>query len=84
MPTTTKSVTIALIKMAADAGLIPADLAETVRNAYRDYRRMQHGLRLNGTKARVAPEEVGDRVTAVRELWRWVFGERSTVTQADC
>jgi hypothetical protein len=41
-------------------------------------------LRLNGTKARVAPEEVGDRVTAVRELWRWVFGERSTVTQADC
>jgi glutamate-ammonia-ligase adenylyltransferase len=65
---------IALLKMAADAGLIPAELAETVRNAYRDYRRMQHGLRLNGTKARVAPEEVGDRVTAVRELWRRVFG----------
>jgi glutamate-ammonia-ligase adenylyltransferase len=65
---------IALLKMAADAGLIPVELAETVRNAYRDYRRMQHGLRLNGTKARVAPEEVGDRVTAVRELWRWVFG----------
>ena len=66
---------IALLKMAADAGLIPGDLAETVRNAYRDYRRMQHGLRLNGTKARVAPEEVGDRVTAVRELWRQVFGD---------
>jgi glutamate-ammonia-ligase adenylyltransferase len=66
---------IALLKMAADAGLIPAELAETVRNAYRDYRRMQHGLRLNGTKARVAPEEVGARVTAVRELWRVVFGE---------
>ena len=66
---------IALLKMAADAGLIPGDLAETVRNAYRDYRRMQHGLRLNGTKARVAPEEVGARVTAVRELWRLVFGD---------
>jgi glutamate-ammonia-ligase adenylyltransferase len=66
---------IALLRMAADAGLIPAELAETVRNAYRDYRRMQHGLRLNGTKARVAPEEVGDRVTAVRALWRQVFGE---------
>ena len=64
---------IALLKMAADAGLIPGNLAETVRNAYRDYRRMQHGLRLNGTKARVAPEEVGDRVTAVRELWHLVF-----------
>ena len=66
---------IALLKMAADAGLIPGDLAETVRNAYRDYRRMQHGLRLNGTKACVAPEEVGDRVTAVRELWRLVFDD---------
>ena len=66
---------IALLKMAADAGLIPGELAETVRNAYRDYRRMQHGLRLNGTKARVAPEEVGDRVTAVRDLWRQVFGD---------
>jgi glutamate-ammonia-ligase adenylyltransferase len=66
---------IALLKMAADAGLIPGNLAETVRNAYRDYRRMQHGLRLNGTKARVAPEEVGARVTAVRELWRLVFGD---------
>jgi glutamate-ammonia-ligase adenylyltransferase len=69
---------IALLRMAADAGLIPGELAETVRNAYRDYRRMQHGLRLNGTKARVAPEEVGDRVTAVRELWRWVFGETAS------
>ena len=69
---------IALLKMAADAGLIPGDLAETVRNAYRDYRRMQHGLRLNGTKARVVPEEVGDRVTAVRELWQQVFGETAS------
>jgi glutamate-ammonia-ligase adenylyltransferase len=66
---------IALLRMAAGAGLIPGELAETVRSAYRDYRRMQHGLRLNGTKARVAPEEVGERVTAVRELWRRVFGE---------
>jgi glutamate-ammonia-ligase adenylyltransferase len=64
---------IALLKMAADAGLIPSAPAETVRSAYRDYRRMQHGLRLNGTKARVAPEEVADRVLVVRELWRVVF-----------
>ncbi|MCM2287464.1 MAG: bifunctional [glutamate--ammonia ligase]-adenylyl-L-tyrosine phosphorylase/[glutamate--ammonia-ligase] adenylyltransferase [Sulfuritalea sp.] len=64
---------IALLKMAAEAGLIPGELAEIVRNAYRDYRRLQHGLRLNGTKARVDPAEVGDRVTAVRELWRLVF-----------
>ena len=65
---------IALLKMAAEAGLIPADLAETVRNAYRDYRRLQHGLRLNGTKARVDPASVADRVAAVRALWDRVFG----------
>ena len=64
---------IALLKMAADAGLIPGELAETVRRHYRAYRRTQHGLRLNGTKARVAPEEVAERVLVVRELWRTVF-----------
>ena len=64
---------IALLKMAADAGLIPAALAETVRNAYRDYRRMQHGLRLNGSNARVPPDGVADRVAAVRELWGLVL-----------
>jgi glutamate-ammonia-ligase adenylyltransferase len=59
--------------MAAEFGLIPVDLAETVRNAYRDYRRLQHGLRLNGTKARVEPASVSERVVAVRELWYIVF-----------
>ncbi|NJD35115.1 MAG: bifunctional [glutamate--ammonia ligase]-adenylyl-L-tyrosine phosphorylase/[glutamate--ammonia-ligase] adenylyltransferase [Betaproteobacteria bacterium] len=66
---------IALLKIAADLGLIPPDLAETVRNAYRDYRRMQHELRLNAARARVAPDLVQRRVDAVRELWRFVFGE---------
>ena len=64
---------IALLKIAADLGLIPPDLAETVRNAYRDYRRMQHELRLNAARARVAPDLVQQRVDAVRELWRIVF-----------
>jgi glutamate-ammonia-ligase adenylyltransferase len=64
---------IALLKIAAGLGLIPADLAEKVRNAYRDFRRLQHGLRLNGTKARVAVDSVADKVAVVRELWRTVF-----------
>jgi [glutamine synthetase] adenylyltransferase / [glutamine synthetase]-adenylyl-L-tyrosine phosphorylase len=64
---------IALLKMAADAGLIPADLADSVRNAYRDYRRMQHALRLNNQKSRVDPATIADKVAAVRELWRYVF-----------
>jgi glutamate-ammonia-ligase adenylyltransferase len=64
---------IALLKIAAGLGLIPADLAETVRNAYRDYRRMQHELRLNAARARVAPDLVQQRVDAVRKLWCLVF-----------
>ena len=64
---------IALLKIAAGLGLIPAQLAEQVRNAYRDYRRMQHALRLNAARARVAPDLVQQRVDAVRELWRVVF-----------
>ena len=64
---------IALLKIAAGLGLIPPDLAETVRNAYRDYRRMQHELRLNTARARVEPDLVQQRVDAVRELWRLVF-----------
>ena len=66
---------IALLKIAAGLCLIPADLAETVRNAYRDYRRMQHALRLNGARPRVAPDLVQQRVAVVRELWRLVFGD---------
>jgi glutamate-ammonia-ligase adenylyltransferase len=64
---------IALLKIAAGLGLISAELAEQVRNAYRDFRRLQHGLRLNGTKARVAVDSVADKVAVVRELWRTVF-----------
>jgi glutamate-ammonia-ligase adenylyltransferase len=64
---------IALLKIAGGLGLIPEELAEDVRNAYRDYRRMQHALRLNGARPRVAPETVQQRVDSVRELWRVVF-----------
>jgi glutamate-ammonia-ligase adenylyltransferase len=64
---------IALLKMAADAGLIPTDLADSVRNAYRDYRRMQHALRLNNQKSLVGKAEVAERVAVVRRLWKTVF-----------
>ncbi|MDP2132914.1 MAG: bifunctional glutamine synthetase adenylyltransferase/deadenyltransferase, partial [Sulfuritalea sp.] len=67
---------IALLKIAADLGLIPAELAERVRSAYRDYRRMQHELRLNAARARVAPDLVQQRVDAVRELWHLVFADQ--------
>ncbi|MCX7961242.1 MAG: bifunctional [glutamate--ammonia ligase]-adenylyl-L-tyrosine phosphorylase/[glutamate--ammonia-ligase] adenylyltransferase [Burkholderiales bacterium] len=67
---------IALLAIAAELGLVDAALAERCRNAYREFRRLQHALRLAGEKyARVAPERVGAHVAAVRELWRAVFGE---------
>ncbi len=65
---------IALLGIAARLGLIPAALAEPVQNAYRDYRRLQHAKRLNGSpKSRVARESVAERIAAVRALWEEVF-----------
>jgi glutamate-ammonia-ligase adenylyltransferase len=65
---------IALLRIAAEAGLIPADLADQVRDAYREYRRLQHQLRLNHLPARVETAAVADRIDAVRALWQHVFG----------
>jgi glutamate-ammonia-ligase adenylyltransferase len=65
---------IALLRMAADHGLIPPELAERCRNAYREFRRIQHSLRLNGARyARVPLERVADEVEAVKALWRALF-----------
>ena len=65
---------IALLKLAAKLRLIPADSASAVADAYREYRRRQHRLRLNGARyARVPAEEVRDHMAATRGLWRRVF-----------
>jgi [glutamine synthetase] adenylyltransferase / [glutamine synthetase]-adenylyl-L-tyrosine phosphorylase len=66
---------IALLKIAGDLGLVPPALAETVRNAYRDHRRLQHHLRLNGESLRVPMTQVASQVAAVRALWCAVFNE---------
>jgi glutamate-ammonia-ligase adenylyltransferase len=66
---------IALLKLAAQLGLISIESAESVGDAYRDYRRRQHWLRLNGAKyARVPAQEVTNRIDATRLLWATVFG----------
>jgi glutamate-ammonia-ligase adenylyltransferase len=65
---------IALLRIAADLGLIPAPLAERCRNAYREFRRTQHALRLNGAQyARVPQEQVAAHAGAVSGLWGTVF-----------
>jgi [glutamine synthetase] adenylyltransferase / [glutamine synthetase]-adenylyl-L-tyrosine phosphorylase len=60
---------IALLKMAASHGLIAPALAERCRDAYREFRRVQHSLRLNDAKyARVPAAQVESHIAAVREL----------------
>ena len=66
---------IALLRIAGGLGLIPPALAEKVGDAYREYRRTQHAQRLNSLPGRVARESVAERIGAVRELWRFVFGD---------
>jgi [glutamine synthetase] adenylyltransferase / [glutamine synthetase]-adenylyl-L-tyrosine phosphorylase len=66
---------IALLHMAGALGLIPAEHAHRVADAYREYRRLQHALRLNGAEfARVEPARVAQHIEATRALWRAVFG----------
>ncbi|MFN3883636.1 MAG: bifunctional [glutamate--ammonia ligase]-adenylyl-L-tyrosine phosphorylase/[glutamate--ammonia-ligase] adenylyltransferase [Rhodocyclaceae bacterium] len=66
---------IALLRIAAECGLIPRDLAEAVRDAYREYRRLQHQRRLNDLDGRVPAAPHRERIAAVRRLWQHVFGE---------
>jgi glutamate-ammonia-ligase adenylyltransferase len=68
---------IALLRIAAELGLIPGESAVAVGDAYRDYRRRQHWLRLNGARyARVPAEEVENPIRATLGLWAEVFERR--------
>ncbi len=64
---------IALLDIAADLGLIPHELADKVRNAYRQYRRIQHTLRLDDSDRAVDPQSVTEQVAAVTALWQLIF-----------
>ncbi|WP_374710516.1 bifunctional [glutamate--ammonia ligase]-adenylyl-L-tyrosine phosphorylase/[glutamate--ammonia-ligase] adenylyltransferase [Massilia pseudoviolaceinigra] len=65
---------IGLLRMFADLGLIDADLALAVGDAYRAMRKLQHQLRLQGKdSARIDPALVARHSAAVRRLWAAVF-----------
>jgi glutamate-ammonia-ligase adenylyltransferase len=65
---------IALLRIAAGLGLIQESLADPVRNAYREYRRMQHAIRLSdNAKGRPERAAVTRHIEAVRALWASVF-----------
>ena len=65
---------IGLLKLLASLNIIDHDLAEKVVLAYRDYRRMQHALKLQGAPhMRVALTLVSEHANAVKALWDKVF-----------
>ena len=65
---------IALLKLLASLNIIEQDLAEKVVLAYRDYRRLQHALKLQGAPhMRVETISVIAHITAVKALWSQVF-----------
>jgi glutamate-ammonia-ligase adenylyltransferase len=66
---------IALLKLSGALGLIDPHLAEDVANAYRDFRRRQHQIRLQGEdRARVPRVQVDDQARRVTELFKRVLG----------
>ena len=65
---------LALLKLAAQLALIDNATANAAHAAYREFRRLQHGLRLQGERyARVSPASVTQHATAVRALWQRVM-----------
>jgi glutamate-ammonia-ligase adenylyltransferase len=71
---------IALLERAARAGLLDPQAAADVAQAYRDFRRLQHVLRLNDSRyARVEPASVAAQREAVRGLWAAVLGADEAV-----
>ncbi|MCO6435091.1 MAG: bifunctional glutamine synthetase adenylyltransferase/deadenyltransferase, partial [Nitrosomonas nitrosa] len=80
---------IALLKLSGELGLIPAETAQQVLTAYREFRRLQHRLRLNTDPelaggntsqeksagyARIEAEHLSHARMAVLQLWEEVFG----------
>jgi len=66
---------IALLRIASEQALVPTAIAIEAADAYRDFRRLQHQIRLTGAPhARVdAGSQVARRASVVA-LWTQVFG----------
>lgn len=65
---------IALLKLLASFNIIDKNLSEKVISAYREFRRLQHGFKLQDTKhPGVFVDSVSQHVQAVCDLWRAVL-----------
>ena len=68
---------IALLRIAAEEGLVAGDLARAAGDAYRAFRKHQHALRLNNVEyARLPRQPVSAEIAAVQALWEQVLGPR--------
>lgn len=66
---------IALLRLSAEAGLISPALASQGGDAYRNLRRAQHQLRLQGAeKARMPQDRLQTERASVQKLWQSVLG----------
>ncbi len=67
---------IALLKRAGSLGLVPEEIALAAADAYRELRRRQHAVKLQGAEhARAEHGGLGQEILAVQGLWRYVMGE---------
>ncbi|MDO4997017.1 MAG: bifunctional [glutamate--ammonia ligase]-adenylyl-L-tyrosine phosphorylase/[glutamate--ammonia-ligase] adenylyltransferase [Neisseria sp.] len=66
---------IALLKMAAERGLIAADTARAARAAYRYFRKQQHQTKLRDAERAEVNETLLNHYASVKQLWQEVFGE---------
>lgn len=65
---------IALLKLLASLGIIETEAAENVAIAYREYRKIQHALKLQGvTHTRIDADLVKNYVVAITRLWNQIF-----------
>ncbi len=65
---------IALLKLLASFNIIETGAAEKVAEAYREYRKMQHALKLQGAPhMRVEATSASAYMTVVKALWSQVF-----------
>lgn len=66
---------IALLKRCVELGLLPANIALPAADAYRELRRLQHAVKLQGAEhARLPPVQAEGARQAVLRLWAHLFG----------
>lgn len=71
---------IALLNLAAQAGLINTDSADRARIAYRFYRQQQHNTKLRDMDKLEVCAQLLNYYAEVKQLWMQVFGEKAHST----